>query len=124
MVYSCLTYHQGRSLMYMIIQVSNRANRRHDKGSICQILAKALHVDFIIFVVRNTVNLWYHRTCKIQKTFHQCLICNQITNYHIACKRGIPWAEYQIQYMTMQVGGLFYILGKIRSIYSRLRNFL
>ena len=85
----------------LIMQVSSCANRRRDKESICKIFAKPLHADFMIPAVRDTIDLWYCKTFKIQKTFYQCMIHDQITNCHIADKRGIIWAEYQIQYMAM-----------------------
>ena len=42
-----------------------------------------------------------------------------ITNCHIANKRSIAWAKYEIPYMTMEVCRFGYIFDKIR----RLRNF-
>ena len=78
----------------LIIYVRSHASRRHDKESICKIMIKALHVDFMMLAVRNTVNLLYHRTCKF--TDDILPMCDLRPNYQLslADDRKIAWAEY------------------------------
>ena len=41
----------------LIIQISSHASRRCNKGCACKILSKALHINFVVPAVRDTVNL-------------------------------------------------------------------